>query len=168
MSSPAKMDHFPRFPDFLFFSTLTAISTFASTSPNVLAHELSHTPRFALPLTTILPLLSPSNAPDLVNLLTSYPTLESIILLVGDIDTESVQREDGYLFEAKQVPKSGVLMSLMEEMFQPWRAFAELLSIGMVEDALGRYVERVLEKVGKEGAGLEVKFKLAEFRDRIR
>ena len=82
--------------------------------------------------------------------------------MVGDTSDDVLKCGDLEFVEVKEVPKSVVLMRLCMEVFQPWRAFAGLFGVEMLEDAMGRWVEGV---VGKEGGELGVpKFKIREVR----
>jgi hypothetical protein len=98
--------------------------------------------------------------------------LEEIVLVVGE-DDERLKSSDMEFVMPKEVPRPPVLMQLTMEMFQPWRAFADLFAVEMMEDAVGKYVEGVRRRgVGKDQPGgmdllderTVLKFKIREVR----
>jgi hypothetical protein len=130
--------------------------------------------RIAVPLVIWEGLIKKRDEWSIRRTLANFPNLEEIVLVVWETDDEVLKRRDLEFVVPKEVPRSPVLMGLTMEMFQPWRAFADLFGVEMIEDALGSYVEEVRGGVaaGKEQrTGVDLlnertvpKFKVREIR----
>lgn len=61
----------------------------------------------------------------------------------------------------RNIPRKGPLVTLCEERFHPWRAFAHLMGAEMMEDAVGNWV---VEKHAANGEWKVPKFRIRELR----
>jgi len=112
--------------------------------------------RIAVPLASWETLVKERDEQSIILALQNFPKLEEIVLVVGEGGDELLKSSDMEFVMPKEVPRSPVLMQLTMEVFQPWRAFADLFAVEMMEDAVGKYVEAVLNRAvgaGKEPLG---------------
>lgn len=105
--------------------------------------------RLAIALPAFENLLKEQCEVVIIQLLTTFPNLEEIVLVLGNmVSSDEVMRGDLEVVEIKEkeVLKRGVLMALCMEVFQPWRAFDHLWGVEMVESAVGRWIEDIVRR----------------------
>jgi hypothetical protein len=107
--------------------------------------------------------------------LRSFPNVEELVLVSGEIMDEILKRSDLEFVRPKDIPRSPALMKISMETFQPWRAVAHLYGIAMMEHAVERYVESVYKRIAasreESGTGVDLfdewtvpKFKIRQIR----
>jgi hypothetical protein len=152
---------YPFFTDIKTFDVVSFLKVNGNENMAGLPANLRH---FALPLKVWEALLRGRGEEALFQILRNFPSLE-IVLVVGDV-SEVLKCGDLEFVEAKQVPRTGMLVELAMEVFQPWRAFEGLVDVEVLESAVGRWVEGVNKSVrGDSGSGMD-EWKVPKFRIR--
>jgi hypothetical protein len=99
---------------------------------------------------------------SIVELLEALPGVEEVVLVVNEVgekgEWEGKELEFGEVGKGREFElRSSVLVGLCMQVYQPWMAFEGLCTCGMVEGALGRLVESLID-------GRVVRFKVREVR----
>ncbi|PMD47789.1 hypothetical protein L207DRAFT_163962 [Hyaloscypha variabilis F] len=122
--------------------------------------------RLAVSLSTFEPLLKEQEFSSLRQLFQTFPNLEEVVLVVGEKSDEVLKQGDAKFVMPRDenLPRKGALIGLCMEVLQPWRAFAHLVNVKMLEDVAGERVEAFVMKDAGKGEWKVPTFKIREVR----